>query len=111
MKVVTVSHIVRALTKWNRIHRPRPPSAPANIMVCSGLTSPRGSGRQRVRRIIASSFCSTRQLTAAAAPATNAMPSVPAISTCAGTITGVARNMPITAVKTMSDTTRGFVSE
>jgi len=38
------------------------------------------------------------------------MPSVPAHKTCNGTMPGVARNMPITAVKTMSDTTRGLVS-
>ena len=58
----------------------------------------------------ASAFCSTRQLIAAAAPATSAMPNVPASSTRGGTIPGVERHMPITAVKTMSDTTRGLVS-
>jgi len=56
-------------------------------------------------------FCSTRQLIAAAAPATRPIPSVPAKSTCGGTMPGAARNMPITAVKTISETTRGFVSE
>ena len=58
--------------------------------------------------MIASIFCSTRQFTAAAAPATRAIPSVPAMSACSGTAPGTARNIPITAVKTMSDTTRGF---
>ena len=47
---------------------------------------------------------------AAAAPATRPMPSVPAKRICGGTMPGVARNMPITAVKTMRETTRGFVS-
>jgi hypothetical protein len=38
------------------------------------------------------------------------MPTVPASSTWSGTAPGTARNMPITAVNTMSDTTRGLVS-
>jgi len=84
--------------------------APANTSVCGVVSSPLGSGRQRVRSISASTFCSTRQLIAAAAPATRAMPNVPASSTRDGTIPGVARNMPITAVNTMSETTRGLVS-
>jgi hypothetical protein len=50
--------------------------APAKISVESGVISPRGSGRPRVRAISASIFCSTRQLKAAAAPATRAMPIV-----------------------------------
>ena len=58
----------------------------------------------------ASIFCSTRQLTAAAAPATSAMPTVAASRICSGTMPGVASSMPITAVKTISDTTRGLVS-
>ncbi|MNC88934.1 hypothetical protein D3C83_48110 [compost metagenome] len=83
---------------------------PAKTSVCSEVTWPRGSGRRLVRAITASSFCSTRQFTAAAAPAVSAMPSVPAMNACNGTMPGTARNMPITAVKTMSDTTRGLVS-
>jgi hypothetical protein len=63
-----------------------------------------------VRRITASIFCSTRQLIAAAAPATSAMPSVPNKTAWAGGTPGDARNMPITAVKTINDTTRGFVN-
>ena len=58
----------------------------------------------------ASSFCSIKQLIAAAAPATSAMPMVAASNILKGTMPGVARNMPITAVKTISDTTRGLVS-
>jgi hypothetical protein len=46
----------------------------------------------------------------AAAPATSAMPIVAPSSGWSGTQPGVARNIPITAVKTMSETTRGLVS-
>ena len=110
MKVPTVSHMVSSLTKRARIHRPRLPSTVANASVCAAVSWPRGSGRQRVRCMRASIFCSTRQLIAAALPATSAMPRVAARSSRGGTIAGAARNMPITAVKTISDTTRGFVS-
>ena len=58
----------------------------------------------------ASIFCSTKQLIAAAAPATKPIPNVAAISTTGGTMPGVARNMPMTAVNKISDTTRGLVS-
>ncbi len=47
---------------------------------------------------------------AAAAPATSAMPIVPKSTGSAGGIPGAARNMPITAVNTISATTRGFVN-
>ena len=83
---------------------------PANTSVCSEVSWPIGSGRARVRAISASIFCSTRQLMAAAAPATSAMPSVPNSSARSGTMPGVARNMPMTAVNTINDTTRGLVS-
>jgi hypothetical protein len=63
-----------------------------------------------VRAISASIFCSIRQFAAAAAPATRAMPAVPASNMRHGTIPGTARNMPITAQNTISDTTRGLVS-
>ena len=43
-------------------------STPAKISVCSEVSWPIGSGRARVRAMTASSFCSTRQLIAAAAP-------------------------------------------
>src|SRR5207344_3285345 len=39
--------------------------------------SPRGNGRARVRAMTPSIFCSIRQLMAAAAPATAAIPNVP----------------------------------
>src|SRR5688572_13976657 len=54
--------------------------------------------------------CSTRQLIAAAAPATRAMPSVAANTRPGGGTPGVARNIPMIATKTISETTRGFVS-
>jgi hypothetical protein len=76
--------------------------------VDAGETSPRGSGRPRVRIMTASMVRSTRQLIAAAAPATSAMPTVAANTIPAGGNPGVARNMPITAQNTISDTTRGF---
>src|SRR2546421_7451017 len=83
----------------------------ANISACCVVSSPRGSGRARVRAILASIFCSTRQLITAAAAATRAMPSVPNSIGFNGGKPGTARNMPITAVNTISDTTRGLVSE
>ena len=108
--MASVSHIVSGLTKRYSSQRPAPPTTPANTSVCSDVSSPRGSGRARVRCITASIFCSTRQFTAAAAPATSAMPSVAANTMPAGGSPGAARNMPITAQKTISDTTRGLVS-
>ena len=87
-----------------------PPTTLANIKVCIDVSCPRGNGRARVRAMIASIFCSTRQFIAAAAPATSAMPMVPAKNGCSGTMPGTARNMPIMAVNTISDTTRGLVS-
>ncbi len=76
---------------------------------CAVVIEPRTVGRPRVRAIMASNFCSTRQLNAAAAPATSAMPRVAKNMVAAGGTPGAASSMPITAVKTMSETTRGFV--
>src|SRR5205814_5636031 len=89
---------------------PIAPMAQAKISVCIDDISPRGNGRVRVRAIIASIFCSTRQLIAAAAPATSAIPNVPKTTADAGGNPGAARNIPITAVNTISDTTRGLVN-
>ena len=89
---------------------PAPPSTAENSRICTGVISPRADGRHDVRRIIASTFCSTRQLIANAAPASSQMPTVPPISTVHGTMPGVERNMPITAQNTASCVTRGFVS-
>jgi hypothetical protein len=103
---------VIGLTKLYSSQRPAPPTTPAKTSVSVDVSSPRGSGRARVRAITASSFCSTRQFTAAAAPATSAMPAVAASRRPGGTQlpAGTARNIPITAQKTISDTTRGLVS-
>src|SRR6266581_1628094 len=57
----------------------------------------------------ASIFCSTKQFTAAAAPATSQIPIVAASSNPGGTMPGAARNMPMTAQNTINDTTRGLV--
>jgi hypothetical protein len=59
--------------------------------------------------MMASILRSIRQFTAAAAPATRAMPAVAANRVCKGTMPGVASSMPITAQNTISDTTRGLV--
>src|SRR6266542_1046073 len=110
MKVASVSHIVSGLTKRNSTVSPMPPTTVANASVARAVTSPRGNGRCRVRAISASSFCSTRQLIAAAEPATSAMPIVAQKTRCGGGSPGTARNMPMTAQNTISDTTRGFAS-
>ena len=62
-----------------------------------------------MRAIAASIFCSTRQLNAAAAPATSAIPIVALNTSPGGGPSGTASSIPITAVKTMSETTRGLV--
>ena len=66
--------------------------------------------RQRVRVISASTVRSTRQLIAAAAPATSAMPSEAARNSLNGGKPGEARNMPIIAVNTIRVLTRGLHS-
>jgi hypothetical protein len=70
-------------------------------------------GRQAVRFMRASMPCSTRQLKAAAAPATSQMPGTgraPCAALAPVGTPGTASSMPITAQKTMSWTTRGLVS-
>src|SRR5712691_355993 len=109
MNVAKVSHMVSGFTKAYSVHSPMPPITPANARVWAEVSSPRGKGLARVRLMTASIFCSTRQFTAAAAPATSQMPVVAASRSFGGTMPGVARNMPITAQNTMSDTTRGLV--
>ncbi len=89
---------------------PTPPMATAKAITWVTSSTPRGSGRPRVRAISASMRRSTRWLMAAAAPATNAMPSVPKTSTRHGIAAGLASSMPTTTVKTISATTRGLVS-
>src|SRR5712691_3233865 len=109
MNVPKVSHMVSGLTRAYSIHNPVPPIAPANASVSSDVSSPRGRGLARVRVMTASIFCSTRQFTAAAAPATSQMPMVAESTSLGGTMPGTARNMPMTAQKTINDTTRGLV--
>src|ERR1700740_1718323 len=89
---------------------PRPPTPPENSTICAGEIVPITVGRPRVRAITASIFCSTRQLKAAAAPATSAMPAVAHARRPGGGSVGAAGSIPITAVNTMSETTRGLVS-
>jgi len=70
-------------------------------------------GRQAVRFIFESMVFSTRQLKAAAAPATNQMPMhahKPSINSDKLGRPGTARTMPIKAQKTISWTTRGLVN-
>src|SRR5581483_3409359 len=69
-----------------------------------------GSGRRRVRLISASAARSKIWLNVAAEPAASAMPKVAYRKVTNGRKPGVERNMPTTAVKTISATTRGFVS-
>src|SRR6267378_718367 len=109
MNVPKVSHMVSGLTRVYSIHSPVPPTAPANASVWSDVSSPRGKGLARVRAMTASILCSTRQFTAAAAPATSQMPMVAASRSFGGTMPGMDRNMPITAQNTIKDTTRGLV--
>ena len=80
---------------------------------CRSDSSPRAVGRQAVRFMRASMPRSTRQLNAAAAPATNQMPRL-ASAMCPHWapvgMPGTASTMPMKAQKTMSCTTRGLVS-
>src|SRR6267143_5562980 len=88
MNVPKVSHMVSGLTRVYSIHSPVPPTAPANASVWSDVSSPRGKGLARVRVMTASILCSTRQFTAAAAPATSQMPMVAASRSFGGTMPG-----------------------
>ena len=92
---------------------PSPHSPAEKLKVNRRLSSPLAVARQAVRFILASICCSTKQLKAAAAPATNQMPAVAAkITPHCGPDgkPGMAKAMPITAQKTISCTTRGLVN-
>src|SRR5471030_3116033 len=102
--------MVSAFVNVYSVHMPAAPSTAENSRICAGVISPRAEGRHAVRRIIASIFCSIRQLMANAAPASSQMPTVPPINTVQGTIPGVDKNMPMTAQNTASCVTRGLVS-
>jgi hypothetical protein len=69
-----------------------------------------GRGLPLVLAIRASIFSSIKQLKAAAAPDTKPIPRIELINTLNGTIPGVDRNIPITAVKTIKAFTRGLQS-
>ena len=73
-----------------------------------GETCPVGNGRPLVRAINASIFSSIKQLKAAAAPLTKAIPMLAAIRILIGTMPGVAKNIPIMAVKTINAVTLGL---
>ncbi len=88
-------------------------SAAENTSAWVSLNSPRAVGRHAVRFMRESMPFSTRQLNAAAAPATSQMPMQASRPRCrsapVGT-PGTARTMPMRAQKTISCTTRGLVS-
>jgi hypothetical protein len=109
--VAKVSHIVSGFTKKYRMALPRPHSTAENSSVCVWVSSPFAVGRHAVRAIFASIFSSTRQLKAAAAAATSQMPAVANSTRSRSGQPGSASSMPMTAQKTISCTTRGFVSE
>jgi len=84
-----------------------------NTSACRSLSSPRAVGRQAVRFIFASMPFSTRQLKAAAAPATSQMPmqaTTARFTSAHEGSPGTASTMPISAQNTISCTTRGLVS-
>ena len=89
---------------------PMPPTILANRAVSVEVICPSGKGRARVRAMAESMRCSTKQFIAAAAPATSAIPSVPARNGVRGTMPGTASSMPMTAQKTINELTRGLVS-
>jgi hypothetical protein len=79
------------------------------IIMWGDEISPVADGRHAVRRILASTACSIKQLTAKAALASIQMPIVPPIKIESGTMPGVAKNIPMMAQKTANIVTRGFV--
>jgi hypothetical protein len=95
--------------KYHSTTMPMPPMMIEKTMMCDDEISPVADGRHAVRRILASTACSIKQLTANAALANIQMPIVPPMSIESGTIPGVAKNMPMMAQKTASIVTRGFV--
>jgi hypothetical protein len=93
--------MVSGLTSWCRITRPVPPKAEEKMSVSLCVNCPVGRGRPLVLAITASIFSSIKQLKAAAAPQTKAMPRLVKNNISIGTIIGVAKNIPIIAVKTI----------
>ena len=76
------------------------PITTAKIIIFKALSSPVADGLQAVLRILASTFCSTKQFTANAAPANSQIPIEPPISTFHGTMPGVDKNIPMIAQNT-----------
>lgn len=101
--------MVRGLAKYHNKAQPIDPKTMARIKISGTVTSPVADARQAVLFIFASTFCSIKQFTAKAALAKSQIPHEPPIKIVQGTIPGVERNMPITAQKTASCVTRGFV--
>ncbi|MCY1459412.1 hypothetical protein D9M71_768830 [compost metagenome] len=100
------------LTQTTRIVIDSAISRPAKTSTCHGLTLPTTSGRHEVRAICASMRASSSWLIAAAAEAASQMPrkpSAPSSACCAVGTPGMARNMPTSAVNTISATTLGLV--
>ena len=105
--------MVMGLTQTYNTTEPTAHKVAEKASACQSLSSPRAVGRQAVRRILASMLFSTRQLKAAAAPATSQMPTqaIAASRSSARVGTpGTASTIPISAQNTMSCTTRGLVS-
>jgi len=86
------------------------PRISANASTCVGVSEPVASGRCAVRAMTLSMRWSIRWFSAAAEAAASQMPRLPAIVWRRGGSPGTARNIPMTAVKTISATTRGLVS-
>jgi len=110
MSEMNVSTAVSVLTQSVRISIEATPRIRAKISASRVVSVPVGSGRKLVRVMMESKRWSRIWLMAAAEPAASAMPSVPSNRGMAGRPEGTDRNMPTTAVKTISDTTRGLVS-
>ena len=110
MSEANVSTAVSVLTHSARIAIEATPRISAKTNASRVVSVPVGSGRKLVRVIPESKRRSRIWLMAAADPAASAMPSVPSSRGNAGRPDGTDRNMPTTAVKTISETTRGLAS-
>ena len=105
--------MVSGLTQTISTTEPAAHSAAENASACRSDSCPLAVGRQAVRFILASMVFSTRQLKAAAAPATSQMPAQATAMVSnwdAVGRPGTASTMPISAQNTISCTTRGLVS-
>ena len=105
--------MVSGLTHTYNSHDPNAHIRPEKTKVSASDNSPFAVGRHAVRFMTASIFFSTMQLKAAAAPATNQMPTHDHRPNCTSSqvgTPGTASTMPIKAQKTISWMTRGLVS-